>query len=429
VATAVVVALLSPLLMSARPFGVELPGWMGTPRNEKAPWDWNDPVHKEAGGGEARSRMVYNTMYITQLNKQENSGANVLEAVTQGGAWNHRELASPVFDPSSGLVLVGTADRNLYAVSAKSGAVTWTLPLEGRVSSRPLLDGEDALLGADDGGIYSVRKGTGHRNWRYQADAEITAPLRVLGDRVFAHTAMDTLVCLRRSTGEWLWQVRHPLPVGISLLGEGAPAVGVVLRADDTPVEAVFVGHADGTVSAMEAADGHVLWNTPLAKGDDFLDVDADLTYDAGVLYAAAFHGGVHALDPQSGASLWSNDKVDSVNRLTVTAHSLVLAGPRQVLAISREKGTLLWRFTFPTGGASTPVVHRGRVLVNTDRGALYVLNMRDGRPLQYYGGKPGFTGAPAAYRDLVFLLSNGGWLHALSDRYAGPMAGQRQPW
>ncbi|GEM_PF-864633 len=423
------VGLVAAGTLGARPFGVELPSWIGTPRNDKAPWDWRDPVHRKAGAGDGKARMIYGPLYITRITQQEETGANVLEAVTQGGAWNKRELASPVFDPSSGLVLLGTSDKHFYGVSVKSGDPVWREKLEGRVSSTPMTEGENVLFGADDGAIYSMRKATGVRNWRYQADAEITAPLRILGDRVFAHTAQDTLVCVRKSTGEWLWQVRHPLPVGISLLGEGAPAAGVLLRDGDAPVEVVFVGHADGSVSALEASDGHLLWSTPLAKGDDFLDVDSDLVYDGGVLYAAAFHGGVFALDPASGATLWTNDKVDSVNRLAVTASYVILAGPKQVVALSRADGKVHWRFAFPSGGASTPVVHRGRVMVSTDRGAMYVLNITDGRPLQYYGGKPGFTGSPAVYRDMAFLLSNGGYLHALSDRYAGSMAGQRLPW
>jgi outer membrane protein assembly factor BamB len=193
-------------------------------------------------------------------------------------------------------------------------------------------------------------------------------------------------------------------------------------------VETVFVGHADGTLSALDVSDGRALWETTVGRGDDFVDVDADVIYEDGVVYAAGFRGGLHALDPLSGATLWSAP-VDAVNRMTSTAHHVVVAGPRQVALLDKARGAVRWRFSFPEGSASRPVVHRGRVLVNTDRGGLYVLNFTDGRPLQYYGGRPGFTGAPAAWRDSLFLLSNGGWLHALSDRFAGVLAAQRAPW
>ncbi|MBI5494381.1 MAG: PQQ-binding-like beta-propeller repeat protein [Deltaproteobacteria bacterium] len=422
-------AVLMVFALGAKPFGVELPAWLGEPSLDRSPLDWRDPVRPTPRGAAPDARLVYGPMYVTRLVKQESGNANVLEVITQGAAWNRRELASPVIDPSTGLVLVGTSDRHFYGVSIRSGEVIWKYRTEGRVSSAPVLDGENVLVGADDGGVSSLRKGTGHLNWRTQLDAEVTAPVTVMGDRVFAHTGQDTVVALRRATGEWLWQARHPLPVGISLLGESAPAAGVVLREGDEPLHVVFAGHADGTVSALEVEDGHALWNTPIGRGDDFLDVDADLAYDAGTLYAAAFHGGVHALDPLSGATRWSTDKVDGVNRMTVGANLIVVAGPRQVVALSRADGKVRWKYSFDKGGASRPVLHRGRVLVSNDAGALCVLNATDGRPLQYYGGKPGFTGAPAIYGNLLFLLSNGGWLHALSDRYSGPAAAQRAPW
>jgi len=417
------VAVACPLLMGALPFEKYKQRVI-----EKAPWEWTEPVRKSAGRADPRARAVYSALYMTQLTPAEANVQSVLDAVTQGGAWNKRELAAPAFDVATGLVLVGTSDRHFHAVHAPTGKTVWSNTLKGRVSSQPVIDGELVYFGADDGGIYGVRKGTGVQEFRYQADSEVTAPIRVYGDMLVAHTALDTMVALKRGTGEWLWQTRHALPVGISLLGESAPAVGTVLYPEDPPATVAFVGHADGQVSALDARDGHVLWNTAISQGEDFLDVDADLQYDAGTLYAAGYHGGVHAMDPVSGAIKWTSP-VESVNRMTLTANTLVVAGPKQVVCLERAGGKVRWRFNFPSGGASTPVVHRGRVLVNTDRGALYVLNFTDGRPLQYYGGKPGFSAAPAVGGDALFLLSNGGWLHALSDRFSGVMAGKRAPW
>lgn len=417
---------LCPLFMGAMPSII--PEKYKQKLVEQAPWEWGEPVHKHPSRAEARARAVYSPVYVTQLTDATANVQSVLDAVTQGGGWNKRELAAPVYDPATQLVLVGTSDRVFRAVHAPTGKTVWKAQLQGRVSSQPVVDGELVYFGADDGGIYGFRKGTGVQVFRYQADSEVTAPVRLFGDVLVAHTALDTTVALKRESGAWLWQTRHPLPVGISLLGESAPAVGTVLYKDDPPATVVFVGHADGQVSAMDAKDGHTLWSTAIAQGEDFLDVDADLQYDSGILYAAGYHGGVHAMDPVSGAILWTTP-IESVNRMTLTASTLVVAGPRQVICLERAGGRIRWRYAFPTGGASTPVVHRGRVLVNTDRGALYVLNFTDGRPLQYYGGKPGFTAAPAVGGDALFLLSNGGWLHALSDRFSGVMAGQRQSW
>ncbi|MEW5855685.1 MAG: PQQ-binding-like beta-propeller repeat protein, partial [Myxococcota bacterium] len=384
------------ILMGASPFSDRT--WI-----DKPPWEWNEKRRKpHPSKADPRARQVYAPVFIKKIAEQDRGAQSVLDAVTQGGAWNRRELAGPAFDPGTGLVLVGTSDRSFYGISGRTGEVVWRVPLQGRVSSTPVVDNENVLFGADDGGIYGLRKGTGYQVFRYQSDSEVTAPLAVSGDAIFAHTAQDTVVALRRNTGEWMWQTRHPLPAGISLLGESAPAAGTVLRPGDTPLSAVFVGHADGQVSAMDATDGRVLWTTPIGKGDDFLDVDADLRYDAGTLYVAAFHGGAHAMDPLSGATLWTSD-VDGINRMALTAHTLVVAGPGQVVSLNRADGKVRWRFKFPSGGASTPVVHRGRVLVSTDRGALYVLAFMDGRPLQYYGGKPGFTAAPAVHDDALF--------------------------
>ncbi len=420
-----------PLLMGALPFKLppQVENIIGTPDNDRAPWEWRERKLPQAPGAKASARGIYQPLFITKLVSTEASNANILEAVTQGSAWNHRELSSPVFDPATRLVIVGTSDRQLHAVSVKTGERVWHKELDGRLSSTPVMDGENVLFGADDGRIYSVRAATGHVNWTHQTDSEITAAITVFGDRLYAHTALDSVVALNRSTGAWQWQARHALPVGISLLGEGAVGAGMVLRPADTPLECVFVGHADGTLSALDASDGHELWNVSLGKGDDFIDVDTDVIYDAGTVYAAGFHGGVFALDPLSGATTWSAPEVDGINRMTLTAHHLVVAGPRVAMKLDRADGHVQWKYAYPTGGSSRPVVHRGRVLVSTDRGALYVLSLLDGRPLQYYGGHPGFTAQASVYRDVAFVLSNGGWLHALSDRYPGVTSSQRDQW
>lgn len=421
----------APMLMGALPFKlpVKLPAWLGQPDNDRAPWEWREPTRRKVPGAAPSARGVYQPMFVTRLTAQDRSHRNILEAVTQGSAWNRRELAAPVMDPSTGLVLVGTSDQRFHAVSVKTGAPVWQKTLDGRVSSQPVLDGEHVIFGADDARIYALRTSTGYADWVWHTDAEVTAPVTVFGRNVYAHTALDTVTCVDRVTGAFRWQARHPLPVGINLLGEGATAAGMVLRRNDPPMEAVFVGHADGTVSALDGLDGHTLWNVSIGRGDDFLDVDADVFYQDGLVYAAGFHGGLFALDPISGATIWSRPDVDGVNRMSLTANTLVVAGPRYVAALDRADGAQRWKFTFATGGASRPVVHRGRVLVATDHVGLYVLDMTDGRPLQYYGGFPGVTGAPAPYRDMVFMLSNAGGLHALSERYSGVMRARGGSW
>jgi len=113
-------------------------------------------------------------------------------------------------------VFVGSDDRSLHAVDARTGETDWTFPTGAPVGSAPAVDGALAYVGGRDGIVYAIDAGTGTERWRFPGAAgeEFGSPVVAAG---VAYVAAQTgrLYALDAATGRLLW--KHDLK------GEPAP--------------------------------------------------------------------------------------------------------------------------------------------------------------------------------------------------------------
>jgi outer membrane protein assembly factor BamB len=186
------------------------------------------------------------------------------------------------------------------------------------------------------------------------------------------------------------------------------------------------VGHASGVLSSLDPHTGDVVEEVDLGGDAPFEDLDADPLVKGGRLIVASAQAGIFALEPFGLARLWHLPEPGIVRIAGGGDDIVVAAGAGKVLAIAANDGRVLWRFSFARGSPTRPVVRGGRVHVASDRGALYVLDLFSGKPLQYYGSGLGIAADLEIVGDMLFVVTAAGELHGLSSAFAGPIQRRR---
>lgn len=378
-------------------------------------------------GASPEARQVYAPTWMTTVIETGPCALSIVMPASEAehcASWTRRESSGPAFHPGLGVVVTGGSDKRLRALDATSGKTLWTRPSPGAVVAQPVIDGESAFAGTDDARVVRVDVASGRERWVAAVDAEVGEPVVVHDDAVFVVTGADSTYALSRETGEALWVHKHPLPRAITLRGQGRP-LPLDVQTFEGLSRRLYVGHASGRFSVLDRTDGHVLTELDLSRGDTFGDLDADPIFHpaaGGRVIVASQTRGIIAVDPKSHVESWRNGE-PGVTRLAAGGTRLVIAaGAGKIVALDAATGANRWRFTFEKGAPTRIVVKGGRVHVGSDRGALYVLDLFSGRPLQYAGSAVGVAGDLALWQDMLFYTSTAGRLVALSNAWPGPV-------
>ncbi|MDP2344947.1 MAG: PQQ-binding-like beta-propeller repeat protein [Deltaproteobacteria bacterium] len=384
-----------------------------------------------SSGGDAASspeaRQVYSIVWTTPVVETRPCLLSVVLPPSEKercSSWTRRESGGAAFHDGLGVVVVGGSDRLLHGLDGRDGKKLWETETPGAVVSQPVLVDDGAYVGTDDARVLRVDVTSGHKRWETSVDAEVTEPVVIEGDVVFVVTGADSTYALNRLTGEALWVQKHPLPRGITLRGQGKPLVVDVATGDGVQ-KRLYVGHADGRLSVLDRETGAPLVDVNLSQDDSFGDLDADpILHKArggtARVIVASHTRGIIAVDPRSNTETWRTKEPGIVRLASGGEPMLVAAGAGKVLGLDAETGQIRWRFTWPKGAPTRIAVKGGRVHIGSDRGAVYVLDLFSGRPLQYAGSGTGTAADLALWHDMMFVTSTAGNVTALSNAWVG---------
>lgn len=322
------------------------------------------------------------------------------------GALEYRPVESGgvAVDAASGLAVFGTRDGWLHAVRPDR-SVAWEFRAQAGFAGPPAIDGGTVFAGARDGRLYALALSTGKELWRYDAKEELGTRPAVSSGIVYVASLQDTVFAVDAATGSWKWHHRREGRSGFSIRGAADVVVGG---------SAVYGAYSDGTVSALDAASGRVLWERGVAPAGDQVDVDG-LALEGGRLYAAAYSGIVVALEARTGNPIWTA-KVPGAHVLAVGRGLVFAVGPSAVVALATADGAQVWSSPLGNGAAAagTPVLLGRWLAVPAAFGGLRWLEAATGRAMRVFDPGEGVSGPPGAAGARVYVLSNGGALFAL---------------
>lgn len=345
------------------------------------------------------------------------------------------ERGRPEIDAPNMRVFVPCSDGALYALRADDATPIWRFQTLGPVQSEPFYDAEDGAVyfGSNDGALYKVGASDGALRYRFETKAEVSRSVVRRGETVFLVNANDTLVAIDRKTGQMKWNQHRTPAFGMEIAGYAGPALGR---------EHVYTAFSDGNVMAYSIEDGSERWpgvdlsaDAEQATGGEpvkYLDVDTTPVVDhdgeTEIVYVASYQGGVFALDGDSGARLWQNDKVTGATELLLWEQPARPSpdgkGPglpaRKILVAAsglsglwgldpREGGRTLWHRNLPEGGMTAPAPWQGTLVVGTTRYGIFLFSPLDGAVIDGIDTGTGVAMTPAAYGRRAFVVTNGG--------------------
>ncbi len=202
------------------------------------------------------------------------------------------------FDPETGaeivssatfhgeLVLFGSYDACLYALSRKDGALRWKVATEGPVHCTPAIGSGHTFVAGCDEQLRTISIDDGRQIAAMSMSAYSAASPALLGDRLFVGTFGSQVLCVRwrneeavkdgdaapaatadgSGTAAVVWTYEHPrrrFPYSSS------PAVGPIEAPEKPPRWAVVVGGRDKMVHAIDADSGESLWTVATRAGVD----------------------------------------------------------------------------------------------------------------------------------------------------------------
>ncbi|MFO8057897.1 MAG: PQQ-binding-like beta-propeller repeat protein [bacterium] len=290
------------------------------------------------------------------------------------------ERALPVY--KDGRIYIASSRKKLVAFDL-SGERVLEHELSWAPVSTPLIEDNRVYVAGSDGGFHCLELASGKELWTRDLKLMDFSRPAASGNAIIFQTGRDRVVALSRDEGEWLWEHQHLRPEDLALKGLCPPAIkdGIV-----------YIGLSAGSVAAMDAETGKLLWKRLPFKKTKFRDVDAPLRVNDSAVYAVSVSGKTAALSRKTGRTYWKFERGGMAGSV-LEGGTLYLATDRaEIMAVDKMTGKKQWTtelskrkkkkfFDLPT----TPII-RGDFLVTVSRGGrVFMLDKRTGEIERHY--------------------------------------------
>ena len=276
-----------------------------------------------------------------------------------------------------GMVLAATPKGEVLAYDL-DGKALWQAKVSSEVLSAPQAAEGIVVVRSVDGRIFGLSAGDGKRRWVYQGPMPSLAIRGYAGvvlkrGAVFAGYAGGKLVALSLANGNLGWEASVAQPRGSSELERIADVTSMPVL-DDKRICAVAY---QGRVACFEVLNGNLVWAREMSS-------ISGLTLDQSGMYVSDAKGAVHALDKNSGASIWKQDKLLNRRLSAPLARGKYLAVgdlEGQVHFLSREDGSFVARVATDGSAIGAPPLALGPdLLVQTRNGGMFALSSAEFR-------------------------------------------------
>lgn len=299
----------------------------------------------------------------------------------------------------------------VFAFDREKGKRQWRVKTGDRISGALYAGYGEVLYGTREGQTVALSEEDGSELWRTQVSSEILAPPTSSGSIVVVQTQDGHLLGLDAKDGKQIWNYETPVP-NLILLGMAQPVIDS---------NRVYAGFASGKVVAVDLETGTPIWERRMAEPvgrselDRLVDVDSSLIVENGGVFTATFQGKIGVLDWENGRPYWSKD-ISTHQVLSSDLERLFVADSEGLVrAVEQRSGTFLWQQDKLYGRRLTgTAVQDGLVVVGDFEGWLHWLDPETGEFVaRYHHARDGFSFAPVAYDDVLYVLSSGGKLAA----------------
>lgn len=307
-------------------------------------------------------------------------------------------IAAPV--AANKVVFAIDADAIVSAFRLDSGKKIWKRRLKPLIKDDRSISMKGAGIAVFDkkvfattgfGGVFALDMVTGKKLWRYDADMPIRIAPTVNRGVIFVQTIDNKLTALNSADGSVLWDYKSPTEA-TTLVGGASPAY--------SPAQDVIVAaFSNGELRAFKASTGSPLWSDILVSRKrtnslaNINAIKANPVIDGDRVYAMGNNNIMVAIDIRSGARIWERE-IGSINQPWVAGKFMfVLNNNYDLFAIETASGKIVWNTKIPVGKTkedrigvtlSGPVLANNRLLVATSNGYSFAVSPYTGKILGF---------------------------------------------
>ncbi len=318
-------------------------------------------------------------------------------------------------------VYAAGAKGKVAALDAGSGARRWEVDLKVLVNAG-VNGGEDVVaVGTSEGEVIALDPETGRERWRRTLTSEVMALSPEVAETLVARTNDGWVWAMDAVSGEARWSTRRA-PPALSLRGQSRPEIAA---------DRVVVGFDDGKLAAFSLVEGVKLWQATVAipegrsEVERLVDVDGQIRVRDGVVYAAAYHGRVVALNLVDGRPFWARE-IGSHNGLDVDGSWVYVADDQdRIWGLDRDTGASLWRQdALKYRRLTAPAVLGEYVVVGDFEGWLHWMDVTDGHFVaRVQIDDEGLLSPPRVVDNRIYVQGKGGVVAAVEPVETGGSA------
>jgi outer membrane protein assembly factor BamB len=191
--------------------------------------------------------------------------------------------------------------------------------------------------------------------WRVETGSQISASPTIIDGTLFIGNNDGTLYAIDAASGQVLWKARVPNPLmsnplvygDVVIVGEGDPT-----SRTSSPSEPVMVGQGPSALIAFDRSNGAMRWQTPLSGSAMPTPAIVD-----GILVNHDGAGYINGMDPETGEkryARWLGSMASMTAALPVGRGDFVTTGvgSNAVWRVHADGGAVVWRSAFSKGAS-----------------------------------------------------------------------------
>lgn len=274
----------------------------------------------------------------TLLAARYDGGLTAFQALESGAPplWHFQPggtiYGQPAFDPASGRIYFGAADKRLYALDSR-GLFLWSVLTDDNIVTRPLVAGKFVIVGSEDRGIYCIDSSTGREHWKRSLGAAIVSSPVAADGIVISGCDDGGIYAFDLENGEEQWRFEGTEPIEAPLtISDGC----------------VFAGTFGGNLLALDRRDGRLIWST---DAGGHLRTSPVVSED--MIYLVTGNSRLGAFDVKTGHRHWLSKEDDYVGPPVLIGEMLLVGNENGDAHAVDLRG--IRRKTWPAAGATNP--------------------------------------------------------------------------
>lgn len=289
------------------------------------------------------------------------------------------EEADPLrlrMDADNGVVFSVNPNGEVQAYKGKERLWQKKISKQGLTAGVEAADGI-VVVGNAKGQLFALDQATGEQKWTAQLTGSLLSPSLIQAGRVISVTNDGTVYANDVATGQQTWTYNLP-NVQFSLRGMAAPV--------SLDARHVLIASSNAYIYVIDALSGIPKMQRRVAVSDGrsdvqrLIDIDGEPTVAGQFLITTSYQGQVTALDLASQQVIWSND-ASSIQRPEVAGNGVFVAQTDgKIVAYEITTGQTLWENDqLLNRNLSNPVMLGQDLVVGDLDGVLHLINPATG--------------------------------------------------